>query len=166
MTLIKLLIILVVIHLACGFVQVSVNYFGGDMKRVDVREDRSAWEALYANTPLGQLIGGVDQEQDQPEDFLSNPPAILAFVNRIGDMQNGLLVLGYEFLNEMAPGTLPHMLVILTRVAFALLWFATGLATLRLIFESGLLHSKIGLFLVVGGGSIAAALSAVGAFLG
>lgn len=58
------------------------------------------------------------------------------------------------------------MLLILTRVAFALLWFATGLATLRLIFESGLLNRKLGLFLVVGGGSIATALSAAGAFFG
>ena len=31
MILIKLLTILAVFHLACGFVQVSVNYFGGDM---------------------------------------------------------------------------------------------------------------------------------------
>ena len=160
MILIKLLTILAVFHMACGFVQVSVNYFGGDMA------DGSAWDTLYANTPLGQLIGGVDQEEDQPEDFLSNPPAILAFVNRIGDMQNGLLVLGYEFLNELSPGTLPGTLVILTRVAFALLWFATGLATLKLIFESGLLNSKLGLFLVLGGGSVAAALSSAGALFG
>ena len=157
---IKILTILVVIHLACGFVQVSVNYFGGDMA------DGSALESLYADTPLGQLIGGVDQEEDQPEDFLSNPPAILAFVNRIGDMQNGLLVLGYGFLDEMEPGTLPHVLVILTRVAFALLWFVTGMATLSLIYQSGLLNSKLGLFLVVGGGGVAAALSTAGAFFG
>ena len=114
MTLIKLLTILAVFHLACGFVQVSVNYFGGDMA------DGSAWETLYANTPLGQLMGGVDHEGDQPEDFLSNPPAILAFVNRIGDMQNGLLVLGYAFLHELAPGTLPGTLVILVPCRFRL----------------------------------------------
>ena len=160
MTIIKLLTVLTVIHLACGFVQISVNYFGGDTK------DDAAWENMYDNTPIGHLIGGVDQEEDQPQDFLSNPPAILAFINRIGDMQNGLLVMGYGFLNELSPGTLPGMLVLLARVAFVLLWFATGIATLRLIFESGLLNSKLGLFLVVGGGSVATALSATGALFG
>ena len=160
MTIIKLLTVLTVIHLACGFVQISVNYFGGDTK------DDAAWENMYDNTPIGHLIGGVDQEEDQPQDFLSNPPAILAFINRIGDMQNGLLVMGYGFLNELSPGTLPGMLLILVRVAFVLLWFAMGLGILKLIFESGILNSKLGLFLVVGGGSLSAIFSTAGAVFG
>ena len=149
-----------VIHLGCGFVQISVNYFGGDTK------DDSAWENMYEYTPIGHLIGGVDQEEHQRQDFLSNPPAILSFINRIGDMQNGLLVLGYGFLEELSPGTLPGLLVLLARVAFVLLWFAVGLAILKLIFESGILNSKLGLFLVVGGGSVSTALSAAGAVFG
>lgn len=160
MTLAKLLTFLVVFHLACGFVQVSVNYFGGD----DAMPGKSDWwHDMYKGTPVDSLTGGVD-EQDQQPSFLSDPRSILIFLDRIGDLLNGLLLLNYGFMDEMYDSghLVLRLIVVLTRVAFSLTWLAVGIAALKLIFESGVLNSKVGLFLVVGGGSVAAVVSAVG----
>ena len=157
MMMLKILIGLVVIHLALGFTQMSLSYFAGDVAEYGA----AGW---VSHTPIGTFIDLEETPQDAAVNFTALD-RIFDTVNKLGDSINGLLTLGYDFLTMIdSSDGLVYMLVIGIRAVSTLVWFALAMAGLYTLFDSNLLTSKLGLGLIAFGGGLTA-LAGAGALL-
>ena len=147
MTLVKLLTLLIVIHVALAFAQVATSYYGAGMIEM-VGE-----QGIITHTPIGKLFPKAVTGTPQTGGFsVTDIPSQFQVVYRLGDMIVALTNFKYGVLDELTPDDgLVFEVVVVVRLVGVLIWFAAGLAFLRLIFDSGILNSKLALALVAGG---------------
>ena len=160
MRLIKLLVVLIIIHMALGFTQVAVSYYAGDI----ADHGTAGW---FSHTPLGTFI---DLEQTpQTGGDQASPSRIREtwdFVLDLGATINSLASFGYGFWDLIQPDSLVYQVVVIMRIMSYLFTVGLGLSLLYVLFDSGLLTSKLALALVAGAAGVTAALSGVSALFG
>ena len=141
MRIVKMFTALIVIHLGLGFTQLAVSYFSGDIADYGA----AGWVSL---TPVGTFID-LDAP---PETDLANPSNLkrsFDFVNNLGDMVNGLASFGYGFLTDIRPEDgFVYMVAFGFRLMSVLFWTGISMALLYVLFDSGILTSKLGLALL------------------
>ena len=158
--LLKLLIALVMIHLALGFTQMAVTYYAAESSPDDV-----VGYNWVANTPIGDFLPDTTPQTEENQSGLVR--GAFEFLNRIGDSINGLATFGgYGFITDIEPDQgLIYVLVMILRLISVLVWLGLAWGTAYFLFDSNLLTSKIGLSLLALGGGIGG-LSALGAIVG
>ena len=160
MRLVKILTVLIIIHMAFGFTQVVVSYYTGDV----ADHGTAGW---FSHTPLGTFID-LDQTPQAGSDQAS-PSRIREtwdFVLDLGATINSLASFGYGFWDLIQPDSLVYQVVVVMRIASYLFTVGLGLALLYVLFDSGLLTSKLALGLVAGAAGVTAALSGAAALFG
>ena len=159
MGLVKILVALVVLHLAMGFTQMSVTYFTAE--RPDYGE-----KGILSHTPIASIMP-LDDADRVPGGIELTPGAfdrLIGTVNAVGDMTNGLATFNYAFLTDIGSDAgLPYMLVMAFRIFSALIWVALAVRLLYILFDSNILTSPLGLGVVGLGVAGTAATSIVGA---
>ena len=159
MTLIKLLVVLISLHLGMGFTQISVSYFAGDVA------DYGA-AGVISHTPIGSFID-LDDDARRGREAQGNPSSfesILGFVNNLGDMVNGMASFGYGALTQFSPDDgLVYTIIIILRIIGTMFTVSVALAVLRLVFDSGILNSTLGMGLFAIGSGTLGLSSLVGA---
>ena len=143
MRIVKLLTLLIVIHLAMGFTQMSVSYFAGDVADYGTA-------GFVSHTPIGTFINLDAGPNDARCEFsLANPRAMFECANDLGDMINGLASFSYGFLTDIqSDAGMVYMLVIGFRIVSVIVWLSLGMALIYFLFDSNLLTSTLGLTLV------------------
>lgn len=151
MTLVKLLIALIVVHMALGISQMTLSYWAGDVA------DYGA-AGVISHTPLGSLLRVEADRQSGP------PSTLESFRNLLVDFFStitGLLNFRYGILHAIEPGDgMVYNVVMALRLAGVLAWFGLGMGTLKMLFDSGLLNSTVGIIIagtLFGIGSVASA---------
>ena len=144
MRLIKLLILLLAVHMGCGFTQMAAAYYGGDT---------AVSSNLLEHTPIGSFIDvdNLDAMQRGAEADPSQIRQMVGFINQVGDMSFGLVSFEYGFLTDMQPSDgVVYNIVVLFRLASVILWLSLGMTIIYILFDSGLLTSPLGLAAVAG----------------
>ena len=161
--LLKLLIALVTLHIAFGFVELAAAYYAGDI----ADHGAAGW---VSRTPIGEFIDlDSTEQQTNPNSSLFDvrqPARMFDVVLRAGGAINGLASFNYPSLALIQPDDgFVYNIVMLFRILSALIWIALGLGMLYLLFQSNLLTSKFGMAMVALGLSVGS-LSFLDAFFG
>ena len=166
MLLLKLLIALIVLHLAMGFVQLSISYYAGDIADHGAR-------GFVSHTPIGALVGGSVTDSEDMEERqtggglnLTDPRSAFEIVNRLSNTIGGLTILQYGFLEEIKPDDgFVYNIVVAFHLLGLLFWLALGVSLLYILFDSNILTSRLGLGLIAGGFGLTA-LAGLRSFVG
>ena len=154
MGLVKILILLITIHGALGYMQMSAQYNLGD---------RPVYgnSGFLSHTPARHLLRNDYQEEDRPG--FDDPIAIIRRLNDLGDTINGLVFFDYPMFDyiDSADG-ISYNFVVGVRLLGYLVWLWFIWTLVRVIFRSNLLSSPTGLALVLGGGGVFSLLSGLG----
>lgn len=166
----KLLVLLIGMHLAMGFTQLSASYWGGDTvlrDRENPGESTSVAVAWLYATPLDDILPDLSEtkaaEREDDGGVLQQVGALLGVANRMGDTINGLAAFDYGVLRQInADQGIVYMVVVIFRIITVVITLALAVALLRLIASTGLLSSTAGLAVVGLGFGLPAVLSALG----
>ena len=157
MRIVKMVFILIAIHMGFGFTQFVVSYYQGDV--VDYGE--AGW---VSHTPIGQYIDTDPNARNEAIGLnLSDIPGNWAYINRLGDMINGLASFNYQFLTQVQPEDgFVYQFVMAFRLVSVGFWITLAIVLLYILFDSGIINSKIGMS-IMGLGLGLGFLSSVGA---
>lgn len=162
----KILVLLVVIHVGLGVASLGHVVFSTD--------NEASWGTFLSVTPLGEfgILAGADAEGNigkvgiDPEtgetiegfntsaSFLDIAKDVIAIPNSLREAVIGLTVLRYPVITSItADDGFAYMPVLILRVAMSLFQIATILYLFKMLMDTGLLNSLVGLGVVGIGGA-------------
>ena len=156
-TLRKAAVLLLVVHIAAAFVELTRSYYNGYLTGYGM----DGWLAF---TPIGShfdLESTDSGSQDVGLQGIETVPRIFQFLFDLGDTVNSLAVVNYDFLGEISSANFLFVLVLALRIFSIGVWPAAAGALGMTVLQSNLLSSKMGLVMLFGGIGI---LSALGIF--
>lgn len=163
MTLIKLLLALVVLHLGFGITQFSVTLFTAEEVQYGER-------GFISHTPLEALVPMDDAARALSETQPPRQGGFWYFLNpiiTIGDTINGLATFRYDMLTQVDPDEgFVYTVVLLFRIIPSIIQLALAVAMFLVITNTGLLNTTLGQGAVLLGAGGLAGSSILGAFFG
>ena len=151
MDILKLLVVVIVLHVACAFTQMVWQYYTLDIPPDDA--------SVLAHTTMSDVLP-TEADPNVRGPSITDPGSIVAFVARIGDLVNNGVTYNYSFVEEIrVHGGLPGNVAVFLQLVGFLVQMALGAAILRIIFDSGVLTSKLAALVLVGGLSLTSAIS-------
>lgn len=153
-TLRRLNVLLLVMHIAMAFVAGTKAYFDGYLSDHGV----SGWLAF---TPLSAHFDLESSVSGARDVSLANVPGMFRFLFDLGDSVNSLASFDYPHLAAITTANFLFVLVLALRGFSLVVWFASAGALIKTALDSNMLSSKVGLAVLFGGIGI---LSALGIF--
>lgn len=156
-TLRKLAILLLVVHIACGFVELTRSYNNGYITGYGM-------DGWLAHTPIGSHFDLESTDSGSHDVGLQGAetvPGLFRFLFDLGDTVNSLASVNYDFMGEISSANFLFVLVLGLRIFSIGVWASAAGALTRTVLQSNLLSSKVGLVMLFGGVGI---LSALGIF--
>ena len=144
-----LLMGLIVAHVGAAFVQLHQSYTEGDVQTYGL----DGWLAdtpLSSNEKLKEEVDLEADEVDAREVNKVNVPAMFSLVFDLGDIVNSTAVFNYDFLGEISEDNFFYILVLGLRLASVAVWLTVAGALIRMVLQSGLLSSQVGLVVLFG----------------
>ena len=156
-TLRKVSILLLIVHIAAAFVELTRSYNNGYLTNYGM-------DGWLANTPIGShfdLESTDSGSHDVGLQGIETVPAIFRFLFDLGDTVNSLAIVNYDFMSEITAANFLFVLVLGLRIFSLAVWASSATALAQTVFQSNMLSSKVGLVMLFGGVGI---LSALGIF--
>ena len=153
-TLRKTAILLVIVHIAAAFVELTRSYYNGFLTTYGM-------DGWLAHTPIGahfDLESTASGAHDVGLKGIETVPGFLRFLFDLGDTVNSLASVNYDFLSEISAANFLFILVLALRLFSIGVWFAAAAALVQTVMGSGLLSSKVGLVMLFGSVGILAVL--------
>ena len=143
-TLRRLQILLIVVHVGAAFVQLVTSYYDGYVTDYGM-------DGWLAHTPIAAHFNLESQQAGAHDVTLQNVPGFFRFVFNLGDTVNGLARLDYQVLGAISAENFLYIAVLGLRVFSIAMWIATAGALIKIVLDSNLLSSKVGLVVLFGG---------------
>ena len=150
----KLAILLLVVHIACAFVELTRSYNNGYLSSYGM----GGW---LAHTPIGSHFDLEDTgsgAHDVGLQGIETVPGIFRFLFDLGETVNRLAIVHYDFMSEITAANFLFVLVLGLRIFSLGVWASAATALARTVFQSNMLSSKVGLVMLFGGVGILSAL--------
>ena len=143
-TLRRLQVLLVVVHVGAAFVQLVTTYFNGYFTHYGM-------DGWLAHTPIGAHFDLESTDIGAHDVALTNVPEMFRFVFKLGDTVNGLAWVDYDWMHQISSVNFLFILVLALRLFSIGMWLATAGALIKVVLDSNLLSSKVGLVVLFGG---------------
>jgi len=153
----KAAILLMVVHIAAAFVELSRSYYNGYLTTYGM-------DGWLAHTPIGShfdLEATDSGSHDVGLQGIETVPRIFQFFFELGETVNRLAIVHYDFMSEITTANFLFVLVLGLRIFSIGVWASSAMALATTVFQSNLLASKVGLVMLFGGIGV---LSALGIF--
>ena len=150
-TLRRLQVLLVVVHVGAAFVQLVTTYFNGYFTHYGM-------DGWLAHTPIGAHFDLESSDIAAHDVDKANIPGMFRFIFNLGDTVNGLAWVDYDWMYKISSVNFLFILVLALRLFSIGMWFATAGALTKVVLDSNLLSSKVGLVVLFGGIGILSSL--------
>lgn len=140
----KLQILLIVVHVGAAFVEFGRAYNKGYLSGYGM-------DGFLAYTPIGSHFDLQSDSVETQDVTRQNVPGIFDFLFDLGDTVNGLAAINYDWLSAISTVNFLFFLVLALRLFSIAMWFATAGALTKIVLDSNLLTSKVGLVVLFGG---------------
>ena len=153
----KAAILLMVVHIAAAFVELTRSYYNGYLTGYGM-------DGWLAHTPIGShfdLEATDSGSHDVGLQGIETVPRIFQFFFELGETVNRLAIVHYDFMSEITTANFLFVLVLGLRIFSIGVWASSAMALATTVFQSNLLASKVGLVMLFGGIGV---LSALGIF--
>ena len=153
-TLRRLNVLLLVMHVGMAFVAGTKAYFDGYLSDYGI----GGWLAFTPLSAHFDLESGDSMAQDISP---GNVPGMFRFLFDLGDSVNSLASFDYPHLAAITTANFLFVVVLALRIFSVVMWFASAGALVKTVLGSNLLSTKVGLVVLFGGIGI---LSTLGIF--